>query len=257
MVATLTKPIVEAEGLHVFYGEKEALKGIQLRVPEKGVTALIGPSGCGKSTFLRCLNRMNDRIPGFRVEGKLLIEGQNPYARGTDLLELRRKVGMVFQKSNLFPKSIYENVAIGPKAHYGIKGAELDQVVEESLRASALWNEVKDRYKTANALSLSGGQQQRLCIARMLAVNPEILLMDEPCSALDPISTALIEELVLKLAVDRTVIMVTHNLQQAERVSNHTAFFMLGELVEAAPTADIFSNPQKSETKDYVDGRFG
>lgn len=218
---------------------------------------MIGPSGCGKSTFLRCLNRMNDRIPGFRLEGEITIYGSSPYDRSADLLELRRKVGMVFQKPNPFPKTIYENIALGPRAHYGLKGEELDKVVEEALRAAALWNEVKDRWKSASGLSLSGGQQQRLCIARMLAVNPSIVLMDEPCSALDPISTAQIEELIVKLGEERTVVIVTHNLPQAERVSDHTAFFMLGELVEAAPTRDIFANPQKDETKDYVTGRFG
>ncbi len=257
MVAVSAPPIVEAKDLSVYYGEKRALANIQLKVVEKGVTALIGPSGCGKSTFLRCLNRMNDRVIGFRHEGSIRINGKDPYEKGADLLELRRKVGMVFQKPNPFPKSIYENIALGPRSHYGIKGTELDDVVEEALKSAAIWHEVKDRFKVASGLSLSGGQQQRLCIARMLAVNPEIILMDEPCSALDPISTAQIEELILKLAQDRTVIIVTHNLHQAERVSNHTAFFMLGELVESAPTRDIFDNPQRTETKDYVTGRFG
>ena len=257
MTQVPVEPIIEARNLNVYYGEKCALSGIDLRVSEKGVTALIGPSGCGKSTFLRCLNRMNDRVVGFRHEGLIRIHGKDPYAKGADLLELRRKVGMVFQKPNPFPRSIFENVALGPRAHYGIKGEELEQVVIEALQSAAMWHEVKDRYKHASGLSLSGGQQQRLCIARMLAVNPEIVLMDEPCSALDPISTAQIEELIVKLAEDRTVVIVTHNLHQAERVSNHTAFFMLGELVESAPTRDIFDNPQRTETKDYVTGRFG
>jgi phosphate transport system ATP-binding protein len=252
------KPIImEARGLHVSYGQKVALRDINLTVHENEVTALIGPSGCGKSTFLRSLNRMNDRIDGFSLSGGLEIFGSNPYAPGTDLLELRRRMGMVFQKPNPFPKTIFENVAIGPRTHYRISGKELEDVVVQALQSSALWNEVKDDFKTKSGLSLSGGQQQRLCIARMLAVNPDVILMDEPCSALDPISTAKIEELILELAKDRTVIIVTHNLQQAERVSDHTAFFMFGELVEAAPTSEIFGNPQKVETKDYVSGRFG
>ncbi|MCU0316431.1 MAG: phosphate ABC transporter ATP-binding protein PstB [Fimbriimonadaceae bacterium] len=256
-VNTTDEVIVSAKGLRVYYGDKEALKGIDFSITKLGVTALIGPSGCGKSTFLRTLNRMNDRIPGFRVTGNLIIEGENPYAKGVDLLELRRKVGMVFQKPNPFPKSIYENIAVGPRAHYGIRGSKLDQVVEEALNAAALWDEVKDDYKRKSGLSLSGGQQQRLCIARMLAVNPDIVLMDEPCSALDPISTGRIEELIVSLSQTKTVVIVTHNLQQAERVSSHTAFFMFGELVEAAPTEELFANPQRDATRDYVSGRFG
>lgn len=257
MTTATTEPIIHADNLFASYNGKQALKGIGLTVAEKGVTALIGPSGCGKSTFLRCLNRMNDRIPGFQLEGKIQIAGMDPYSKKVDLLDLRRRVGMVFQKPNPFPKSIYENVALGPRSHYGLRGPALDQVVQEALEAAALWHEVKDDFRSKSGLALSGGQQQRLCIARMLAVNPEIILMDEPCSALDPISTARIEELILKLAQDRTVVIVTHNLPQAERVSNHTAFFMFGELVEAAPTEMIFSSPSRTETKDYVDGRFG
>ena len=251
------KLAVQVRNLNAFYGTQHALKSVAMDVDEMGVTALIGPSGCGKSTFLRSLNRMNDRIPGFRLSGDLEVAGLDPYSRRTDLLELRRKVGMVFQKPNPFPKTVYENIAIGPRSHYGTKGAELDEVVEEALHHAALWNEVKDTFKTRSALALSGGQQQRLCIARMLAVNPSVLLMDEPCSALDPISTAKVEELIVKLGKERTVLIVTHNLQQAERVRNHSAFFMLGEIVEAAPTAELFGNPIRDETKDYVSGRFG
>jgi len=252
-----TAPIINVARLSASYSGKTALANIDLQVHEKGVTALIGPSGCGKSTFLRCLNRMNDRIPGFRLSGSINVAGLDPYRRGTDLLELRRRVGMVFQKPTPFPKSIYENIAIGPRTHYGLSGSALDQVVEEALVAAALWNEVKDGLHSKSGLALSGGQQQRLCIARMLAVNPEIILMDEPCSALDPISTARIEELIVQLAQDRTVVIVTHNLAQAERVSGHTAFFMFGELVEAGPTEQFFAAPSRQESKDYVTGRFG
>lgn len=252
-----TNPILTVASLTVHYGEKLALDNIHIDVAEKGVTAFIGPSGCGKSTLLRCLNRMNDRIPGFRVAGSIRIGGVDPYARHSDLLELRRKVGMVFQKPNPFPKTIFENVAIGPRAHYGIKGERLDALVETALRDAALWDEVKDDYKNKSGLALSGGQQQRLCIARMLAVAPEIILMDEPCSALDPISTAKIEELIVKLAKERTVVVVTHNLAQAERISDHTAFFMFGELVEVAPSEKLFRDPLHHATRDYVSGRFG
>ncbi len=249
--------IINVSDLSASYGGRAALANINLQVATKGVTALIGPSGCGKSTFLRCLNRMNDRIPGFAISGNVEVAGLRPYARGTDLLELRRRVGMVFQKPTPFPKSIYENIAIGPRTHYGTSREVLDQVVQEALEAAALWSEVKDHLHDKSGLSLSGGQQQRLCIARMLAVNPDIILMDEPCSALDPISTARIEELIVKLAEERTILIVTHNLPQAERISNHTAFFMFGELVEAAPTETFFSDPQKAESRDYVTGRFG
>lgn len=248
---------IEAHNLNAYYGNVRALKDIHLRIFKQGVTAFIGPSGCGKSTFLRCLNRMNDRIDGFRLTGSLKVGEMDPYAPRTDLLELRRRVGMVFQKPNPFPKSIYENVAIGPRAHYGTRGSELDEMVERALHQAALWNEVKDDYKTKSGLSLSGGQQQRLCIARALAVDPEVLLMDEPCSALDPISTARIEDLIRELSETRTVVVVTHNLQQAERISDHTAFFMLGEVVEAAHSKKLFGSPEKDETKNYVSGQFG
>lgn len=257
MTAIDQKILVEAKDLHVWYGHAHALKGISLHVYEKGVTSFIGPSGCGKSTFLRCLNRMNDRIHDFRLEGQIRIGGQDPYVKSCDLLDLRRRVGMVFQKPNPFPKSIFENVAIGPRAHYGLSGSELEGVVEKALRGAALWNEVKDDFRTKSGLALSGGQQQRLCIARMLAVDPEIILMDEPCSALDPISTSRIEDLIIELAEQRTIVVVTHNLQQAERISDHTAFFMFGEVVEWGATRKVFDDPQREETKNYVSGQFG
>lgn len=251
------KVIVEAHHLNVWYGNSHALKDISLRIFKNGVTSLIGPSGCGKSTFLRCLNRMNDRIDGFRLQGQIWVDGIDPYGRGADLLDLRRQVGMVFQRPNPFPKSIFENVAIGPRSHFGMKGSELDGAVEQALRKAALWNEVKDDLKSKNGLSLSGGQQQRLCIARALAVDPTILLLDEPCSALDPISTAKIEVLMRELAHERTVIVVTHNLAQAERISDHTAFFLLGEVVEAGHSKKVFKTPEKDQTRDYVLGNFG
>lgn len=253
----MTNPIITVEGLNAFYGTKQALKNVNLEVHEKGVTAFIGPSGCGKSTLLRCLNRMNDRITGFKAEGKVNVHGVDPYHRKTDLLELRRKVGMVFQKPTPFPKTIFENVALGPKCHYGIHGEQLEESCKKALEDAALWREVKDDWKKKSGMALSGGQQQRLCIARALAIEPEIILMDEPCSALDPISTERIEELIVELAKERTVVIVTHNLQQAERISNFTAFFMLGEIVEALPSRELFSTPTKQETKDYVTGRFG
>jgi phosphate transport system ATP-binding protein len=248
---------MRVKDLSVWYGAKQALKGVSLEVPKDRVTALIGPSGCGKSTLLRCMNRLNDRILDARVEGKVEFHETDIYGKRIDLLALRRKVGMVFQKANPFPMSIYDNVALGPKMHYGVKGKELDSIVEEALRHAALWDEVKDEYRNKNGLALSGGQQQRLCIARMLAVRPEVILMDEPCSALDPISTAKIEELVVELAKDHTMVVVTHNLAQAERISDVTAFFMFGELVEAGPSERVFANPVKKETQDYVTGRFG
>jgi phosphate transport system ATP-binding protein len=248
---------IEVEHLNFYYGEKRALEDISLRIQSHLVTAFIGPSGCGKSTFLRTLNRMNDIIAGSRAEGKVLIEGRDVYAPGTDVVALRRRVGMVFQKSNPFPKSIFENVAYGLRIN-GLAGSrsELHARVEESLRSAAIWDEVKDRLHDS-ALALSGGQQQRLCIARALAIRPEILLMDEPASALDPIATQRIEELIYQLKAQYTIVIVTHNMQQAARVSDHTAFFWLGRLVEYGPTDRIFTNPAEKLTEDYVTGRFG
>ncbi len=244
------------QDLNFFYGGKQALFSISLNVPSNKVTALIGPSGCGKSTFLRTLNRMNDIIPDTRMEGKILIDGQDIYSAGQDVVALRKQVGMVFQKSNPFPKSIFENVAYGSRIH-GIKDRHrLEEVVEKSLTKAALWNEVKDRLND-NALALSGGQQQRLCIARTLAVEPKIILMDEPASALDPLSTAKIEELIHQLRENYTIIIVTHNMQQAARVSDFTAFFYEGELIELNDTKTIFTNPDKVKTEDYITGRFG
>jgi phosphate transport system ATP-binding protein len=248
---------IAVRDLNVFYGEKQALHRIQVEVPKNQVTSLIGPSGCGKSTFLRTLNRMNDRIPGFKVQGSIRVLGADPYDRKTDLLSLRRNVGMVFQKPNPFPKTIFENVAIGPRLHYGVRGSDLDEVVESALHEAALWNEVKDELKKKSGLALSGGQQQRLCIARMLAVRPSVILMDEPCSALDPISTAKIEELIVNLAERHTLVVVTHNLQQAERISHRAAFFMFGELVESGDSSQVFNDPAQPSTRDYVSGRFG
>ena len=249
-------PRMESKGLDFFYGPKQALYGISLKVPEKSVTAFIGPSGCGKSTYLRCLNRMNDIIPDTRVEGEVLLDGQDVYGPGTDVVHLRRRVGMVFQKSNPFPKSIFDNVAYGLRINAIGKSSELPERVEKALRGSALWDEVKDRLHSS-ALGLSGGQQQRLCIARALAVEPEVLLMDEPASALDPIATQKIEELIYELKSDYTIVIVTHNMQQAARVSESTAFFMLGRLVEHDRTDKIFTNPGQKITEDYITGRFG
>ncbi len=247
---------IVARDLNLWYGEKQALKSISMDVPEKRVTALIGPSGCGKSTYLRCLNRMNDLIDGVRIEGKVEIDGQDIYARGVDVVDLRRKVGMVFQKSNPFPKSIFDNIAYGPRVN-GIRNrARLEEIVELSARRAAMWDELKDRLNDS-ALDLSGGQQQRLCIARALAVNPEIILMDEPASALDPISTSEIEETIHQLKEHYTVVIVTHNMQQAARVSDMTAYFYLGELIEFAQTDVIFTNPSHKSTEDYITGRFG
>ncbi len=248
---------VQTRKVNLFYGQKQALKSIDFEAPERKVTALIGPSGCGKSSFLRCLNRMNDRIPGARVEGQFDVAGMDPYAKGIDLLKLRRTVGMLFQKPNPFPNSIFDNIALAPRLHYGVSGSELDGIVEESLKKAAIWDEVKDDLRRKSALELSGGQQQRLCLARMLAVEPKILLMDEPCSALDPISSRKIEELITQLAADYTVLIVTHNLQQAHRVSDCTAFFMLGELIELGPTDPMFDDPKASMTQEYLQGRFG
>ena len=238
-----------------WYRSKQALYDISLPMRERQVTALIGPSGCGKSTFLRTLNRMNDLIPGTRTEGEAILDGENIYARGIDVVLLRQRVGMVFQRANPFPKSIFENVAYGLHVQ-GKSRREIRQRVEESLRGAALWDEVKDRLKNS-ALGLSGGQQQRLCIARALAVRPEVLLMDEPASALDPIATLKIEELITELSEDYTIVIVTHNMQQAARISQFTGFFLSGKLIEYAPTIDIFERPKKKETEDYISGRFG
>ena len=248
--------LIEIGQLSLFYGASRALKNISLTLGEKIVTAFIGPSGCGKSTLLRCLNRMNDLIDNVRIEGLLKIGGHDIYSADVDVIELRKRVGMVFQKSNPFPKSIYENVAYGLRLH-GVKTkSDLDEAVERSLRQSALWDEVKDRLHSS-ALGLSGGQQQRLCIARAIAIRPEIMLMDEPASALDPIATTRVEELILQLKRDFTIVIVTHNMQQAARISDQTAFFYLGELVEFDTTTKIFTNPAKKQTEDYVTGRFG
>ena len=248
--------ILSVNDLNLWYGEHQALKNISLDIPEKSITALIGPSGCGKSTFLKTLNRMNDLVPGVRITGSVQYRGEDIYAPTTDVSELRRQVGMVFQKPNPFPMSIYDNIAYGPRTH-GIRNrAKLDDLVERSLRGAAIWDEVKDRLKK-NALGLSGGQQQRLCIARALAVEPEVLLMDEPTSALDPISTSKIEDLAVQLKEKYTIVIVTHNMQQAVRISDNTAFFLLGDLVEFGSTEHIFSNPHDKRTEDYITGRFG
>jgi phosphate transport system ATP-binding protein len=247
---------MESRSLNFSYGTKQALWDISLKIPEKTVTAFIGPSGCGKSTYLRCLNRMNDIIPDTRVDGEVLLDGRDIYAPGMDVVDLRRRVGMVFQKSNPFPKSIFDNVAYGLKINGLCSRSEMPGRVEKALRRSALWEEVKDRLDTS-AMGLSGGQQQRLCIARALAVEPEVLLMDEPCSALDPIATTKVEELIHELKVDFTIVIVTHNMQQAARVSESTAFFMLGRLVEHDRTEKIFTNPGQKITEDYITGRFG
>jgi len=252
-----TVPVrMRSTGLDLFYGQKQALYGIEMPILKNRVTALIGPSGCGKSTFLRCLNRMNDLIEGVKVTGNVELDGVNIYDSRVDTVSLRRKVGMIFQKSNPFPKSIYENVAYGPRIHGQKDKTKLDELVERSLRGAALWDEVKDTLNKS-ALALSGGQQQRLCIARAIAVEPEVLLMDEPASALDPIATAHIEELIHELARDYTVVIVTHNMQQAARVSDYTAFFYMGDLVEFASTDTIFTHPSQPRTEDYVTGRFG
>lgn len=248
--------IMTAENLCLWYGNTQALKSVNIEIPEKSITALIGPSGCGKSTFLKTLNRMNDLIPGVKITGDVSYNGTNIFDPSVDVNELRRDVGMVFQKPNPFPMSIYDNIAYGPRTH-GIKNkAKLDDIVEKALRDAAIWDEVKDRLKK-NALGLSGGQQQRLCIARALAVKPKVLLMDEPTSALDPISTSRIEELALQLKDEYTIIIVTHNMQQAVRISDNTAFFLLGELVEWGNTERLFSQPGDKRTEDYITGRFG
>lgn len=250
-------PKMNAEGVSVYYGDKQAIKNVSIGIPAKYVTAFIGPSGCGKSTFLRALNRMNDTIPTARVEGEIELDGENIYSSSMDVVQLRARVGMVFQKPNPFPKSIYDNIAYGPRIH-GIfeQRADLDEIVENSLRRAGLWDEVKDRLNDPGT-ALSGGQQQRLCIARAIAVDPEVILMDEPCSALDPIATAKIEELIAELSGRYAIVIVTHSMQQAARVSDRTAFFHLGEIVEYGKTSDIFTNPIEQRTKDYITGRYG
>ena len=248
--------IMTVNDLCLWYGNHQALKDINITIPEKSITALIGPSGCGKSTFLKTLTRMNDLVDGVKITGSVKYRGRDIYDPSTDVCELRRQIGMVFQKPNPFPMSIYDNVAYGPRTH-GIRSrARLDELVERSLRGAAIWDEVKDRLKK-NALGLSGGQQQRLCIARALAVEPDVLLMDEPTSALDPISTSKIEELAMQLKENYTIVIVTHNMQQAVRISDHTAFFLLGDLVEFGATEQIFSQPRDKRTEDYITGRFG
>jgi phosphate transport system ATP-binding protein len=252
----ITETLIEARGVSVFYGEHEAIKKVSLAMPRNHVIAMIGPSGCGKSTFLRSINRLNDLIPGCRVTGELTIAGEDIYAPGVDLVSLRRQVGLVFQKPNPFPKSIYDNIAFGPRLQGVSDRNRLDPLVEDSLKKAALWDEVKDRLRES-ALGLSGGQQQRLCIARALATKPSILLMDEPASALDPIATAKIEDLINELKQSYTIVIVTHNMQQAARVSDYTAFFYLGSLVEYDLTTTIFTNPRQKQTEDYITGRFG
>ena len=248
--------IITSENLCLWYSETQALKGISMEIPENSITALIGPSGCGKSTFLKTLNRMNDLVQGVKITGTVKYQGQDIFAPSVDVNLLRRDIGMVFQKPNPFPMSVYDNVAYGPRTH-GIRSkARLDEIVEQSLRGAAIWDELKDRLKKS-ALGLSGGQQQRLCIARALAVGPKVLLMDEPTSALDPISTARIEELAEELRKQYTIVIVTHNMQQAVRISDKTAFFLLGELIEYADTEKLFSMPQNKKTEDYITGRFG
>ena len=248
--------ILQAKDLNLWYSQNHALHNVNVDIPEHEITAFIGPSGCGKSTFLRTLNRMNDLIPSVKITGEVNFRGQNIYDSGVDPTWLRKRIGMVFQKANPFPMSIYDNVAYGPRTHGVRSKVELDEIVEKSLRAAAIWDEVKDRLKKS-ALGLSGGQQQRLCIARALAVEPEVLLMDESTSALDPISTSKIEDLAAELKNKYTVIMVTHNMQQAARISDNTAFFLLGELVEFGKTEQLFSNPTDKRTEDYITGRFG
>ena len=248
--------ILTAKSLNLWYGEHHALHDVSLAMPERSITALIGPSGCGKSTFLKTLNRMNDLIPGVKITGEVEYQGSNILSPGVDINALRREIGMVFQKPNPFPMSIYDNVAYGPRTHGVRNRAKLDDIVERSLRGAAIWDEVKDRLRK-NALGLSGGQQQRLCIARALAVEPRVLLMDEPTSALDPISTSRIEELALELKENYTIVIVTHNMQQAVRISDKTAFFLLGELVECGDTERLFSQPTDKRTEDYITGRFG
>ena len=250
----MNNPIITVRDMNLWYGQTQALKNINLDIPEKSITALIGPSGCGKSTFLKSLNRMQDLVPGVKITGDLRYEGRDIFE--ADVNNLRKEIGMVFQKPNPFPMSIYDNIAYGPRTH-GIKNkAQLDEIVENALRGAAIWDEVKDRLKK-NALGMSGGQQQRLCIARALAVEPKVLLMDEPTSALDPISTSRIEDLAMELKKDYTIVVVTHNMQQAVRISDQTAFFLLGDLVEYGNTEEMFSQPKDQRTEDYITGRFG
>ncbi|MDM7966041.1 phosphate ABC transporter ATP-binding protein PstB [Blastomonas fulva] len=257
MTETVSAPKMSAHDVKVFYGDKQAIKGVSIDIDMDNVVAFIGPSGCGKSTFLRTLNRMNDTIPSARVEGDITLDGENIYSSKMDVVQLRARVGMVFQKPNPFPKSIYDNVAYGPRIHgLAPNKAELDQIVENSLVRAGLWNEVKDRLSESGT-ALSGGQQQRLCIARAIAVDPEVILMDEPCSALDPIATAKIEELIHELRGRYAIVIVTHNMQQAARVSQKTAFFHLGTMVEYGDTSDIFTNPREERTRDYITGRYG
>ena len=248
--------IMTVDDLCLWYGQTQALKNVNITIPEKSITALIGPSGCGKSTFLKTLDRMNDLVPGVRITGKVCYQGQDIFAPSVDVNHLRKEIGMVFQKPNPFPMSIYDNIAYGPRTHGVRNKAKLDDIVEQSLRGAAIWDEVKDRLKKS-ALGLSGGQQQRLCIARALAVEPQVLLMDEPTSALDPISTSKIEELAMELKERYTIIIVTHNMQQAARISYQTAFFLLGALVEYGETEQIFAQPRDKRTEDYITGRFG
>ena len=248
--------IISVKELCLWYGDHQALRNVDIEIPEKSITAFIGPSGCGKSTFLKTLNRMNDLIPGVKITGDIRYDGTDIFSKEVDVNNLRKEIGMVFQKPNPFPMSIYDNVAYGPRTHGITNKVELDDIVERALRDAAIWDEAKDRLKK-NALGMSGGQQQRLCIARALAVQPKVLLMDEPTSALDPISTSRIEELVMELKGKYTIVMVTHNMQQAVRVSDNTAFFLLGELVEFGKTDDIFSQPKDQRTEDYITGRFG
>ncbi|KAF5054269.1 Phosphate import ATP-binding protein PstB 3 [anaerobic digester metagenome] len=255
VVQNVAQPHITVENLNLWYGEKQALKNVSLKIPRNSVTALIGPSGCGKSTFIRCLNRMNDLVKNCRIEGKVLIENEDIYGTDVDVVELRKQVGMVFQKPNPFPMSIYDNVAYGPRIH-GVNKKDIDGVVRNALRSAALFEETSDRLKSP-ALSLSGGQQQRLCIARTLAVKPGIILFDEPTSALDPISTARIEDLIMNLKKDYTIVIVTHNMQQAARISDYTGFFLMGELVEFGQTRQIFHSPREKSTEDYITGRFG
>jgi phosphate transport system ATP-binding protein len=253
---TMSTDIFDVTNLNLYYGKNQALKNISMKIGERSITAIIGPSGCGKSTFLRCMNRMNDLVPGVRVTGELRFKGKNIYDRDVDVVSLRKDIGMVFQKPNPFPMSIFDNVAYGPRIH-GTKGkTKLEHIVEKSLKNAALWDELKDRLHES-ALSISGGQQQRLCIARALAVEPDVILMDEPCSALDPIATAKIEDLMRTLKEKYTIVIVTHNMQQAARVSDRTAFFLMGDLIEYDDTKKLFENPSNKRTEDYITGRFG